>query len=157
MNQSTKTNGVDLLYEVKHCAPEMQDTLQKELTMERAHNYLEAYGIKAFVSKYRDKSEKKLFNEEGFWPSWGAKLLFTLISVKFWGLVTSISVTTWLLVHDKLISGGEWVTFNTTVWGLIFGMKEVFRIAEGRDKTEKKVIEMTQAPEPGADTETDNF
>ena len=34
-----------------------------------------------------------------------------------------------------MISGGDWITFNTRVWALIYGMKEVFRIAEGRDKS----------------------
>jgi hypothetical protein len=34
-----------------------------------------------------------------------------------------------------MISGGDWITFNTTVWALIYGMKEVFRIAEGREVT----------------------
>ena len=34
-----------------------------------------------------------------------------------------------------MISGGDWITFNTTVWALIYGMKEVFRIAERRDKS----------------------
>ncbi len=39
-----------------------------------------------------------------------------------------------------MISGGDWITFNTTVWALIYGMKEVFRIAEGRDKAERMLI-----------------
>ena len=39
-----------------------------------------------------------------------------------------------------MISGGDWITFNTTVWALIYGIKEVFRIAEGRDKSERMLM-----------------
>jgi len=49
-----------------------------------------------------------------------------------WGLVVGTTVSTTLLYNGK-ISGGDWITFNTTVWALIYGVKEVFRIAEGRE------------------------
>jgi len=34
------------------------------------------------------------------------------------------------------INGAQWVTFNTTIWALIFGMKEIFRISEQHDFAE---------------------
>lgn len=95
-----------------------------------------------------------LLGESGFWKKFFSKLLFTLISVKVWGLVASTTVSTWLLlihnanapyqvgetVFERGINGAQWVTFNTTIWALIFGMKEIFRISEKRDKTEKEVL-----------------
>ena len=104
------------------------------------------------------KTQRKLtVIESGFWPRWISKLLFTLISVKFWGLIAGTIVSTWLLmVHlnhepviigDKLIeygiNGTQWVTFNTTIWALIFGMKEIFRISEQRDITEQEKLKET--------------
>ena len=86
-------------------------------------------------------TDKLKLGEKGFWTSWIAKLLFTLISVKFWGLLAGTWVSTHLVMRE-LITGAEWMTFNTTVWALIFGMKEVFRIAEGRDKTEKHLAKL---------------
>lgn len=91
------------------------------------------------------KQSKKLQNEnskigeEGFWESWISKFLFTLISVKVWGLAVSIIVST-VLLSGKYINGAQWLTFNTTIWALIFGMKEVFRIAEGRDKADSVIL-----------------
>ncbi len=93
-------------------------------------------------------SNRKLSaTEPGFWPKWFAKLFFTLISVKVWGLIAGTAVSTWLLMvhlhHDPKIignnlieygiNGAQWVTFNTTLWALIFGMKEIYRISEQND------------------------
>jgi hypothetical protein len=89
-----------------------------------------------------------------FWPKWFGKLLFTLISVKVWGLVAGTIVSTWLLMlhmHHKPvivgetvieygINGAQWVTFNTTIWALIFGMKEIFRISEQHDNAEQDYL-----------------
>ncbi|UCD37376.1 MAG: hypothetical protein JSW54_11165 [Fidelibacterota bacterium] len=107
-------------------------------------------------SKQRDEDKLKI-GEPGFWASWFSKLLFTLISVKVWGLVAGTAVSTYLylrgvvIIDDKTIikgfSGAQWVTFNTTVWALIFGMKEVFRIAGGRDKAERQLAEQQAATE----------
>jgi hypothetical protein len=74
-------------------------------------------------------------DEEGFFAAWGAKFMFSLISVKVWGLVAGTWISTWLLVNNW-IENVHWITFNTTVWGLIFGMKEIFRISTGREKAE---------------------
>jgi hypothetical protein len=90
------------------------------------------------------KRQKEIIRlgESGFWQNWVSKLLFTLISVKVWGLVACTWVSTYLLlnpVEDGFsLSGAQWLTFNTTIWALIFGMKEIFRIAEKRDLTEKE-------------------
>lgn len=83
-----------------------------------------------------DIIEKKLgMKDEGFLSAWGAKLMFSLISVKVWGLVGGTWVSSWLLVNNW-IDNIHWITFNTTVWGLIFGMKEIFKISTGREKAE---------------------
>ena len=86
-----------------------------------------------------EENNEYIMGDDGFWAKWGSKLLFTLISVKVWGLIISIWVSTALLYKCK-ISGGEWMTFNTTIWALIFGMKEVFRISQKRDETEKSTL-----------------
>jgi hypothetical protein len=96
-------------------------------------------------------NKKLIANEPGFWAKWFGKLLFTLISVKVWGLIACTYVSTWLLmVHLKHkpvivgesiieygINGAQWVAFNTTIWALIFGMKEIFRISEQHDYAEQ--------------------
>lgn len=99
------------------------------------------------------EKEKYRLGETGFWPSWFSKLLFTLISVKVWGLVAATWVSTYLLIlHGKNIgeegnilevgiNGAQWVTFNTTVWALIFGMKEIFRITEKKEKEGQAILE----------------
>ncbi len=103
--------------------------------------------------------EKLMIGERGFCRKWLSKLAFTLISVKVWGLVACTWVSTHLLlIHEKVvvlngaeegilatgINGAQWVTFNTTIWALIFGMKEIFRIQEKKDKDEQEALK-TQA------------
>lgn len=83
------------------------------------------------------KNKKTKLGEIDFWPNWFSKLLFTLISVKVWGLVACTWVSTFLLMQEH-IDKGQWLTFNTTIWALIFGMKEIFRIAENRDINESE-------------------
>lgn len=84
-------------------------------------------------------TKPKIYEKE-FWGTWGAKLMTTLISVKVWGLVAGTTVST-ILVIDGTINNIHWVTFNTTIWGLIFGMKEVFKISESREKTDNRLAE----------------
>jgi hypothetical protein len=124
------------------------------------------------------KTNRKLTaTESGFWPKWFGKLLFTFISVKVWGLIAGTAVSTWLLMvhlhHQPVIVGGsiieygingaQWVTFNTTIWALIFGMKEIFRISEQRDYAEEaklkdnldhklRIAEMISCESPECDT-----
>ena len=100
------------------------------------------------------KPKKLKTDEPGFWPTWAAKLMFTLISVKIWGLVAGTAISTWLLminlhnqpvvtggkVYEFGINGAQWLTFNTTIWALIFGMKEIFRISESRDEADKSTL-----------------
>ncbi|HBH22614.1 MAG TPA: hypothetical protein DDY13_04245 [Cytophagales bacterium] len=86
------------------------------------------------------QQKKYSVEQRQFWFSWASKLLFTLISVKFWGLVASVSVSTYLIVNNS-IGAGEWVTFNTTIWGLIFGMKEIFRVMEQKDMNETELAD----------------
>jgi hypothetical protein len=103
----------------------------------------------------RRKKEYSFLGEPDFWSRFFSKLLFTLISVKVWGLVASIVVSTYLLlihnanapykvgdnVLERGINGAQWVTFNTTIWALIFGMKEIFKISESRDDTDMETLE----------------
>ncbi|WP_420318589.1 hypothetical protein [Ekhidna sp.] len=99
-----------------------------------------------------EKPEKVYLGEDGFWSTWLSKLLFTLISVKVWGLVAGTWISTHLLLNQEVIalggqtyelsfSAAQWLTFNTTIWALIFGMKEVFRISEKKDKNEKAALD----------------
>jgi hypothetical protein len=90
-----------------------------------------------------NKNDYFHIGEKGFFPAWFSKLLFTLISVKFWGLVVSITLSTHLLLIEK-IEAQQWVVFNTTIWGLIFGMKEVFRIAENKNQTDQNIQQAQQ-------------
>lgn len=85
------------------------------------------------------RDEYFTINEEGFWPKWFSKLLFTLISVKVWGLIGCTWISTYLICKG-LIDKEQWVTFNTTIWALIFGMKEVFRVMDRKDQNEEKLI-----------------
>jgi len=90
-----------------------------------------------------------------------AKLLYQLISVKVWGLVAGTAISTMLALKNfprtiisdtgslmnvdmPLLSGAQWTTFNTTIWALIFGMKEVFKVAERRSKQEAKAAKELQ-------------
>ena len=89
-----------------------------------------------------------------------AKFLYQMISVKVWGLIAGTIVSTWLAtknfprtimiegviqnVNDPIISGVQWTTFNTTIWALIFGMKEVFKVAEQHSKRENKTVKELQ-------------
>ena len=81
--------------------------------------------------------ENIIIGQHNFWQKWFSKFLYTLISVKVWGLVACTWVSTYLVVQEH-ISNGQWLTFNTTIWALIFGMKEIFRIAENRDIRESE-------------------
>jgi TctA family transporter len=71
---------------------------------------------------------------------WFEKLFFTVISVKVWGLIAGTTISTILLFRGYL-TGGQWATFNTTVWGLIFGMKEIFKISNNREQSQQRIIE----------------
>ena len=98
-----------------------------------------------------NQEEFYTISQKEFWLKWFSKLMFTLISVKLWGLIACTWVSTYLLIHHQLISigensyelgitGAQWVTFNTTIWGLIFGMKEIFRVMERKDRNDEKII-----------------
>ena len=59
---------------------------------------------------------KLKLGDTGFWPKWFAKLLFTLISVKVWGLITGTIVSTWLLMvhmhNQPLIIGDKIIEYG---------------------------------------------
>jgi hypothetical protein len=96
-----------------------------------------------------------------FASSFFAKFLYQMISVKVWGLVAGTIISTWLatknfprnLITDTgvltnvempIINGAQWTTFNTTIWALIFGMKEVFKVAEKHSQRDSKTAKELQ-------------
>lgn len=98
-----------------------------------------------------NQDEYYTISQREFWLKWFSKFMFTLISVKLWGLVACTWVSTYLLMSQQVIqvgerafemgiNGAQWVTFNTTIWGLIFGMKEIFRVMERKDRNDEKII-----------------
>lgn len=98
-----------------------------------------------------DQEEFYTIIQKEFWLKWFSKLMFTLISVKLWGLIACTWVSTYLLLHHQMIqvgenayelgiTGAQWVTFNTTIWGLIFGMKEIFRVMDKKDRNDERII-----------------
>ncbi len=91
------------------------------------------------------KTDNVRLGENSFWQTWLTKFLFTIISVKVWGLIAATWVSTYLLLNSSgtgtSINGAQWLTFNTTIWALIFGMKEIFRISEKRDKADADKFE----------------
>ena len=115
------------------------------------------------MSKEVSASSKE---EQGLVKSWLAKLMFTLISIKTWGIVASMAVSSWLLVYNQSliasgvsaeaigigITGTQWITFNTTIWTMLFGINEVKKayqrkdkaIAEGKVKLTEKLSKTTK-------------
>lgn len=90
-----------------------------------------------------------------------AKFLYQMISVKVWGLIAGTVISTWLAtknfprnivtdtgilnnVEMPIISGAQWTTFNTTIWALIFGMKEIFKVAEKHSRRDTKAAKELQ-------------
>jgi hypothetical protein len=72
-----------------------------------------------------------------FWDSWLQKFTVQLISIKVLSLATST-----VLCVCGFISGGN----LATIWGIIFGLKEAFRIANtviknGNNKKDEEMID----------------
>ncbi len=86
------------------------------------------------------EKNEKVYIGDSFFERWFSKFLFTIISVKVWGLAVAIVISTMLLNSGK-IDNSDWLTFNTTIWALIFGMKEVFKISENKDMAEKEKLQ----------------
>jgi hypothetical protein len=100
-----------------------------------------------------------------FGSAFFGKLIFQLISVKVWGLVAGTAISTYLATHSietttvldpqygttgtvksPIISGAQWTAFNTTIWALIYGMKEVYRVADMRLKGDtQQALEVKKA------------
>lgn len=75
----------------------------------------------------RSKKYTRVFFTKDFWDAVASKIVETLVSVKVWGLISSMSVSTILLVNGYL-TGGNWVATNTTIFSVIFGARELFKI-----------------------------
>ena len=64
-----------------------------------------------------------------FWDGIATKIVESITSVKVWGLAAVTIVGTWLLINN-FITGTNWATAITGVYGVIFGMREVFKISK---------------------------
>ena len=73
-----------------------------------------------------------------FWDNIGVKIVETITSIKVLGLATMTSLSTYLLVHGH-IDGGQWTTTNTAIYGLIFGMREAFKLSQIYQQVKTKV------------------
>lgn len=78
---------------------------------------------------------KREFFTRDFWDSVATKLVATFISVKVWGLIVTWVLSSLFLIKGFL-DGGEWVTVNGTVSSVIFGARELFKIASVRQYLE---------------------
>ena len=96
-----------------------------KLTRQSESLKTEASVIQMTKDGVSDNQTKK--SESGVVKSWATKLMFTLISIKTWGIVGAMAVSTWLL-NQSLISGAtsgvgltgtQWITFNTTIWTML--------------------------------------
>jgi hypothetical protein len=63
-----------------------------------------------------------------FWDSVFVKITESLVSVKVWGLISITTLSSIFLVKGY-ISGGDWVTINSSVYGIIYGMREIFKMS----------------------------
>lgn len=114
------------------------------------------------LEKYNEDEEIP-FGVSGryFASAFFAKFLYQMISVKVWGLIAGTIISTWLAtknfprniitdagvlnnVEMPIISGAQWTTFNTTIWALIFGMKEIFKVAEKQSRRDTKAVKDLQ-------------
>jgi len=73
----------------------------------------------------------KLFSKQ-FWNDWIVKILITMISAKIWGLIVITWLATYLLIN-KYITGAEWSTTICTIYSVIYGMRELFKISSLND------------------------
>lgn len=63
-----------------------------------------------------------------FWDAALVKIVESLISVKVWGLIAITVLSSMFLVKGYL-DGGNWVAINGTIYGIIYGMREIFKIS----------------------------
>jgi len=68
------------------------------------------------------------------------KLISTAISLKFWALVVITIVSVIMLYLDKL-TGMEWVILITSIYSIIFSVREIFKAKNMVDITTKKIQE----------------
>lgn len=83
------------------------------------------------------------FFSKKFWDGVFVKLIETCISVKVWGLVSVMVVATWLLIN-KFIDGSNWTTVVTGTFGIIYGMREIFKISRIKELVSKDVVEKSK-------------
>jgi len=69
-----------------------------------------------------------MFLSYSFWDSVFVKVTESLISVKVWGLVAITTLSSVFLVKGY-INGDNWVMINSSVYGIIYGMREIFKMS----------------------------
>jgi len=71
-------------------------------------------------------SDKKLLSKEYLFAVF-TKLVDNLLSVKVWVIIGVLALTA-KMVYDQQLSGGEFVTINTSLTSIAIGMREVFKV-----------------------------
>lgn len=66
-----------------------------------------------------------------FWDRIFVKIVETLVSVKVWGLIGTMLASSYMLANGH-ITGDNWTTINSTVFGIIYAMREQFKISRLR-------------------------
>jgi len=103
------------------------------------------------LSEVAHQNEEVKFFSKEFANACAVKLAVTIISVKVWGVAICFTVPTILLIYG-FIDPESWVSGFTIVPGIIFSMREVFKIANIWDTARKYV----KGEFSSTDTETED-
>lgn len=85
---------------------------------------------------FRHKNKIEI-NDPIFWDGVATKLVATFISVKVWGLFVTWTLSS-IFLYNNFITGTDWVTINSAVTSVIYGTREIFKIASVRQYLEPK-------------------
>lgn len=81
-----------------------------------------------------------MYRNGNFWYDVRTKFFENILSMKWWIIVFIVLITT-MLVMEGLMTGGEFVTINTTLISVVAGMREIFKVAKIKQLDDKKEIE----------------
>jgi len=70
---------------------------------------------------------------------WWRKLFENLVSVKVWTIFLLLFISSVLCWKGK-ISSGDFVTANTTVISIVFGLREGFKVAKVKSNPDEKTF-----------------
>ena len=88
------------------------------------------------INETAHKNHDIKFLSKDFLNACCVKVTTTLLSVKVWGLFVCFTVPTVLLVKGH-IDAAAWVSGFTIVPGVIYGMREIFKISSIWDSIKK--------------------